>query len=277
MRKNYYEDLVGDKELSIEEKSAKIFENWSNVANEFGEEPSATIRDLYLRELNTKFVIEYLNDSDFIIDVGCGNGFATSDYADHSKNAVGVDYVPEFIESAWKLHKKDNLEFMVGNILNLENIRKRFGQFDNVIAERTLINLVSWEDQQTALKELDSLLKINGLLILTEVTLQGHKSIDDLRLKYGLPIIEKHWNNCYIDEDLLLSYLANSYDLVKRYNFGFYTLISKVIYPASIYPEEPKFDAMVNKMASELDSIYHIDNAPGHQVVFVFKKNRDMN
>jgi ubiquinone/menaquinone biosynthesis C-methylase UbiE len=274
MRKDYYKDLVGDQELSKEGKSKKIFENWSNIAQEFGEEPSATIRDLYLRALNTQFVLKYLADSDVVVDIGCGNGFATSCYADHSKKTVGVDYIPEFVESARKLHKKDNLEFMVGNILNLENIR--FAQFDKVIAERTLINLVSWEDQQTALKELDSLLKINGLLILTEVTLQGHKSVDDLRSKYGLSIIEKHWNNCYIDEDLLLLYLADSYDLVERYNFGFYSLISKVIYPASIYPEEPKFDAMVNKIASDLDSIYHINNSPGHQVVFVFRKNREI-
>jgi SAM-dependent methyltransferase len=258
--------------VSSEEKSKKVFENWSNVAKDNGESPDASIRDLYLRDLNTKYVISYLDDSDTIIDIGCANGFATSKYANCVKRAIGVDYIPEFVKYANKLHKRDNLQFIVGNILDLGGIKEIYGTFDKLVIERTLINLCSWEDQKRALCEADNLLKIGGLLILTEVTLQGHESIDSLRIKYGLPILEKHWNNSYIDENLLMAHLENSYFLIRRYNFGFYSLISKVIYPASIYPEEPRFDADINRIASELDQIFRISNGPGHQVLFVFKK-----
>lgn len=275
MRKEYYHDLTSDKD-TLNERKEKIFENWSNVAKEYGDSPSATIRDLYLRDLNTKITVNYLEKSDSVIDVGCGNGFATSYYANYVKKAIGVDYIPAFIESAKELHKKENLEFVVGDILNLGDIKNQFGKFDRVIAERTLINLVSWEDQQKAIKELDSLLKIGGLLILTEVTLQGHKSIDDFRVRFGLPIIEKHWNNCYIDEQALMIYLEHSYEPIERHSFGFYSLVSKVIYPASIYPKEPEFDSELNRIAHDLDSIIKIKNAPGHQVFFVFKKISDL-
>ena len=282
MRKNYYEDLTNGINLSDEDKKQSIFDNWQNVAANYGEQEDATIRDLLLRDLNTKQVCKFIDKDNDIIDIGCGNGFATAIYSDSAKSAIGVDYIPQFIEKANKVHCKKNLRFRVGDILDLSNIIQKYGKFDVVIAERTLINLVSWDDQKKAIKQLDSILKQNGLLILTEVTIQGHESMDILREKHGLPILEKHWNNLYIDEKAMMDYLMQSnyghdtcYSLIHKYTFGFYSIISKVLYPCLVYPEESAFNSHINKIAAEFDPQIPI-NGIGHQRLFVFKKHYDL-
>ncbi len=277
MRNEYYKDLTDGKELSMEARSKAVHDNWENVAKEFGNREDATIRDLCLRALNTEKTCKYLCHTDKIIDVGCGNGFATAEYSKHVRSAVGVDYIPEFVSQANRLHKDhDNLRFVVGDIRDLSSVKDTYGKFDKVIAERTLINLASWDEQKKAILELDSLLVPYGLMILTEVTVQGHESVDKIRTSIGLPIIEKHWNNVYIDEDRLRGVFGTAYTFVTRESFGLYSLISKVVYPYLIYPEEPKFDASINKLAAELDQLFEIRNEIGHQVFWVFRKVCDI-
>ena len=282
MRKNYYEDLTSGISPSNEDKRQLIFENWANTAKDYGDEPDATIRDLLLRKLNTAETCKFIQNTDRIIDIGCGNGFATKSYASCADSGIGVDYIPAFVEKANEINGGQNLQFLTGDILDLSSIKKEYGEFDKVIAERTLINLVSWDDQKKAIGQLDSLLRPGGLLILTEVTIQGHESIDNLREKYGLSILEKHWNNVYIDENMLLDHLSQSsyghgvaYELIHKYTFGFYSLVSKVLYPYMIYPDEPSFDSRINKAAAELEFVYPIDNL-GHQRLFVFRKNTNL-
>lgn len=277
-RTGRYEDLNVGKELSLEQRKESVYNNWVNVAKKYGEQPDATIRDLYLRELNTLAVIQYLQEDDSIIDIGCGNGFATAEYAKIVRQTIGIDYIEGFVEKSKELHTEiiadRDLSFIVGDILDLSKIKEEYGQFDKVISERTLINLASWDEQRQALDQLSSLLEVGGLLLLTEVTLQGHERVDEIRQQFNLPILEKHWNNVYIDEVLLLDYLLCSglYTLVVRESFSLYTLLSRVVNAVLALPNEPSFDAPVNEIAFRLSQKFSIENGPGYHVLFVFRK-----
>lgn len=275
-RIEYYKDLTQGRELSPEERKKLVRKNWMDIAEKYGKQPDATIRDLYLRKLNTIAVNQYIEKNDSVIDVGCGNGFASVEYARTAKFTLGVDYVQKFIDEANELHREviatKNLRFLVGDVLDLSEIKRKYGEFDKVISERTLINLLSWDEQMQALDQLSSLLKLKGLLLLTEVTLQGHESIDKIRQEFCLPVIEKHWNNVYLDENVLVDYLAESYSLIARENFSLYILLSRVVNAALSLPNEPSFDAPINEIAFRLSQKFSINDGPGHQVLFVFQK-----
>ena len=275
-RIEYYADLTSGKAVDADEQSRLVRENWIKAAKEHGDSPDATIRDLYARELNTEAALKWIKPTDWIIDVGCGNGFATAKYAEKAERTIGVDYISEFVDHATRLHseiaKGHRLEFIEGDVRDLAWIKDTFGMFDKVLSERTLINLASWEEQILALDQLASLVKVGGYLFLLEVTNQGHESVDKARQRYGLDILEKHWNNVYLDEELLIEHLASDFQLVKKESFSLYTLISKVLYPATIMPEEPQFDAPINSIARDLSKVFSLNEDIGHTILFVFKR-----
>ena len=275
-RTDYYKDLIKDKDVTDEERTKLVKENWCNVAEKYGDSPTATVRDMYARQNNTEVISKYIRPGNKVLDVGCGNGFATAEYAKEADYTVGVDYIPEFIRRAKELHKPlicaHKLAFEVGDIRYLDPIKDRYGTFDKVLSERTIINLASWEEQKGALHQLSNLVQTGGYLILLDVTNQGHHSVDKVRQHYGLDIIEKHWNNIYLDEVLLIAELAGEFQLVKKDSFSLYTLISKVIHPLIVAPQEPKFNSLINKLACELAREFTVEEHIGHTVLYVFKK-----
>lgn len=275
-RIEYFTDLTAGKDLDTAERAKCIYENWKKAAQSRGLKPDATIRDLYARALNTEAVVKYIKDTDRVLDVGCANGFATVKYAEKAEFTIGVDYVAEFITHAHDLHKNlvkaNKLDFLEADILNLGWIKDLYSQFDKVICERTLINLSSWDQQKQALDQLGSLVRVGGLLLISEATVQGHESVDKVRLQFGLDILEKHWNNLYIDETVLEKHLSRDFHLVSKESFSLYILLSRVINAALSLPKEPRFNAPINKLAYELSHSFSVKESVGHTVFFVFKK-----
>lgn len=255
-------------------QKAKIYNRWQEKARQFGSKYSATIQDFYFRKLNTFMVLKYLNFDDRLLDVGCGNGVATAEYAKSAKFTIGIDYLPKFIEIAGKkyqdLVKAGKLEFKVGNILELEKLD--LPKFDKVTCERTLINLTTWNDQKRAVENIWKVLKPQGQLLLTEVTVQGHQTLDSFREVVKLPPVEKYWSNLYLDEPKFERYVEKFFKIVEKIRFGTYGLVSKIVHPALVAPREPQFLAKINKIAYEI-SKHHIGaDGPSHTVFYVLKK-----
>ena len=277
-RTKYYEDLTRGDAITPQERSKLVRQNWEKAATDLGSQKDATIRDLFMRELNTQFACKFISEGDRVIDVGCGNGIATVEYGKAALWALGVDYIPQFIDAANDLHKETveagKVEFQVGDILDLAEIRARYGEFDVVVSERTIINLADWDEQKQAVDELSSLLKKGGFLILTEVTKQGHESVDALRQEFGLPGLQKHWNNVYLDEAVLEEHLSGRFELIDRENFGVYILLSRVVNAVQAYPQEPAFDAPINEIGFKLAQRLRWPEGPGHHIAMVFKKEQ---
>lgn len=256
------------------DKKAKIKKRWEEKAKIFGTKPQAVIRDIEFRKLSNSTVASYLDKKDYVLDIGCGNGYATTYYSNYCRKILGVDYLPKFIELSklkYKKHiKNGKLEFQIGDILKpgFPN-----GIFDKIICERTIINLTSWQNQQKALSNLSKLLKKNGLLLLTEISIQGHKSLDDIRKKVGLPIVEKYWSNLYLDEPKFERFIKKLFKIQEKKRFGTYMLVSKIIHPMLVYPREPKFEAKINKIAAQVAKIIPWEDGPSHVVFYVLKKN----
>ncbi len=238
------------------EKTGKkeILDYWDQKAKELKELPQATMRDIQLRLLEIDLILGQLKNSEEVLDVGCGNGFATEIYSEKAKSIVGIDFSSEMIHQAnQQLHQKQgnnkNISFRQMDVLNLafpEN------SFDVVISERCLINLRSWEDQRQAMLEIKRVLKSGGRFLMIEGTNEGLNGLNIIRESYGLHKIERHWHNLLLDDDKLMDFLENNFKINEIRSLGTYYLISRVVHPLMVLPEEPKFEAKINEVARKI-------------------------
>src|SRR3989338_9009655 len=70
--------------------------------------------------MEIKTVLELLRKNDVLLDVGCGNGFATSIYAQKCSKTVGLEFAKSMIKSAREAHGRKNLIFEEGDVISLK-------------------------------------------------------------------------------------------------------------------------------------------------------------
>lgn len=261
-------------EQERKEKFRIVKDYWNRQGEEYKDSPLATIKDHQFRLLEMYFIRDLLNQDDVVIDIGCANGYQTFHYAEKVKKIIGIDYAEKLIEEANKAKEKNpfgrKVDFKVGDVLIKDD--SLTNSADVVICERLLINLPTYEDQETAIKNIHSVLKPKGKLILSEVTQKGHDKLNELRNIFGLGKIKVHWHNLYIDEDKFIPFLSEHFNILSIERFGMYQFISKVIYPLLVYPEEPKFDAKINEIARIIGSKITNFKDASHQVTFILEK-----
>ncbi len=229
--------------------SKDIFDFWEKegLSKPPGDLVTHKDRNQVSLEINT--ITKLLNGSDAALDVGCGNGFATSVYAKKCSRVVGIDYSDNMVNAASKAYKMKNLDFKPGNVLSLGS---EIGKFSAVLSTRCLINLTSWDEQKRSIVNLHRILSKGGRLILTEGIKQGRDNLNKLRNKMGLSSMPKVWHNLDFDELKLLPFLKKFFVIKKDVRFGLYDVLTRVIYPAAIYPREPKHGTDFHSIAERI-------------------------
>ncbi len=96
------------------------------------------------------FFIDNVSREDSVIDIGCGNGLVACDVADQAKKIVGIDMNDDNIKKALEICKKDNVEFIVGNVLTYNFDTK----FDKIIFSNVLEHI---EERVDFLKKLHTI------------------------------------------------------------------------------------------------------------------------
>lgn len=64
-----------------------------------------------------KFFVDNVDESDFVLDIGCGNGALTYDVASKVKRIVGIDLSEKNISIAKRTYSRENIEYICGNAL----------------------------------------------------------------------------------------------------------------------------------------------------------------
>lgn len=151
-----------------------------------------TVTDLY-GETNAKisaaYLLPHIKPTSHILDVGCGPGTITADFAQIAKSGktIGIDYSAGVIERASKSFPPSthpNLSFTVGNALKLEFPDNTF---DIVHVHQVLMHL-PLPGPVTALKEFLRVLKPGGLVAVRESSVSKI-----LSLKPDIPAIRGYW------------------------------------------------------------------------------------
>lgn len=115
-------------------------------------------------ENSAKFLVPYLKRNSTILDVGCGPGTITVDFAQNyvpQGKVVGVEYSKSVLERAEALAKSKgvtNIEFAFGDIYDLKYPDH---SFDVVYAHQVLQHL---SDPVSALREMRRVVKPNGVV-----------------------------------------------------------------------------------------------------------------
>ena len=214
----------------------EIRDYWTRQAREHGTSHAASWTDFPVMQMEVRELIARLADGDRVLDVGCANGSSTVQFASQRRVRVrGLDYIPAMIDAARahlagvREHMVGDVEFDVGDITAL---REPDGAYDKVVVVRVVINLADWSRQVTALRECARVLRPGGLLLLSEATVQGWRSMNGFRAEWGLPEIAMPAFNTYLDEAMVVEAVAAELELVEIVNFAStYFVLTRVFKP----------------------------------------------
>lgn len=264
------------KQLTLEE--IKAF--WARQARMHGLSPAASWSDVSVLDLEVRELTTRLADGDRVLDVGCGNGFSTVQFASQKRVSIrGIDYIRELIEqanerlAALSAPLPGSAEFAVGDLMALD---EPANAYDKVIAIRVIINLGGWESQRSALHACGRVIKPGGLLLLSEATLQGWTKLNAFRAEWGLPAIPIPPFNTYLDEAQVIAAMEPSFELLELVNFAStYFVGTRVLKPLLAELLESRVDAADpnlhwNRWWATLPSWGDY----GTQKLFVFRKVR---
>jgi 2-polyprenyl-3-methyl-5-hydroxy-6-metoxy-1,4-benzoquinol methylase len=66
-----------------------------------------------------RFASENIDSNQVVVDAACGMGYGTKFLSKFSQNAIGIDISEESIQMAQKYYQSDNIQWKVGDVLNL--------------------------------------------------------------------------------------------------------------------------------------------------------------
>lgn len=251
-----------------------------------GTETYATSHDFNLKELEIGFILESIKDYikpdsiTKILDIGCGNGYTDIRIAQSVKaEIIGIDFSQELISGAQHLNKRFRDSMLSIPYFNIGDVRKlswNAAHFDVIISERCLLNLPDKDTQRSVILEAHRILKKDGIYIMVEGTRNGLRQLNELRVDVGLQPIpdrsESNVSSLKFEEEEIEKFLSKYFKIVKKQHFGMYYLISRVVHPLLVYPDEPKFDARLNDVARRV-AIHRPDyNNMGHIVGYILAK-----
>ena len=258
--------------------SAEIRQYWASQAQTQGASPDASWSDHCAIQLEVRELLKWLKDGDRVLDVGCANGYSSAQLAAERRiHLHGIDYVPAMIDLARRRADElrgrlaGTLEFSVGDVTRLEG---ETGVYDKVITTRVLINLGDWPAQHAAVLACARMVKMGGLLLLSEATVQGWRNLNAFRAEWRLPPIPMPSFNTYLDETQLIDALAPEMDLVEEVRFSSsYFVGTRVLKPLLVQALDIDVDAADphmhwNRWWAELPA----RGDYGTQKLFVFRK-----
>jgi len=114
--------------------------------------------------------LEYLQDEQNILDIGCGNGRLNESLKKKKLYYNGVDNSGNLIMRAQRKYPQQF--FQVGDILKLPFVKE---EFDAALAVAVLHHIPSAKLRRAALKEISRVLKPNGYLLMTNWNLWQNK------------------------------------------------------------------------------------------------------
>ncbi|MBP6924069.1 MAG: class I SAM-dependent methyltransferase [Candidatus Pacebacteria bacterium] len=246
-----------------EEDITEVKEMWNEAARAKKDSPLTTTHDRILRDMEISAILKRIPDSKKtlkVLDIGCGNGFSTLEYAKARPHEFhGVDFSAEMIKYA-ELAKKKATKKLKGKVTFKEgdalSIDAKDGAYDIITTDRCIVNLVTVEDQKKAIKEIHRLLKKGGHAIICEGTKQGFDNINSLRVLAKLPVMKNHWHNIYLDETKLEPVMKKLFEVIEIDPFAStYYIASRVFNAlAATDPTKPDYFSSINKVAALMPS-----------------------
>jgi len=228
--------------------------------------------DKHLLNAEIELIRQRITPHAKILDAGCGEGEGTVVYSTIPGVIVhAVDFSETRLAMArQRLAGCGNVLLKQVDFLGKYNCD---GDYDLVISQRFLINLMEWPLQQKVLLDLMGVLRPGGRLLMLEGSQQGVESLNELRSALGLEPIPVKWHNLFFDDDLLISFMRqNGYSLIEQDGLGTYFMLTRGIRP--IVDAHVNWDCDFNRLAAlpKIRELLKFKTAFSRIKLFVFQK-----
>jgi len=186
---------------------------WDSQAQMHAESHWSSWGDIYMINLEVEMIGHYVQSGQSVLDVGCANGYSTFQQLDKDpKSITGIDFSDEMIANAEKTRnsldpaKARRCRFQVGDIRSLDFPDN---SFDLVYTTRVLINLPTWNDQITGIRECLRVCKRGGSVVFSEAFWEPLALLNAIRALKQLPPLVEHDFNRYLKKHLLEEFLSS--------------------------------------------------------------------
>jgi len=183
-----------------------------------------------------------------VLDAGCGEGEGTLVYCAVPNVMIhAVDFsVTRLKKAASRLKGQQNVKLEQIDFLGEHRLDR---DYDIVVSQRFLINLMEWELQKKVLLGLMGLLKSGGKLLMLEGSKQGVDSLNEFRAAWGLEPIPVKWHNLFFDDDKLINFMKeHGCNLLEQDGLGTYFLLTRGVRPN--FDKELNWDCEFNRVAA---------------------------
>ncbi|MEK6730684.1 MAG: class I SAM-dependent methyltransferase [Pseudomonadota bacterium] len=182
--------------------------HYNKEATNKGSSKESTMHDIFIRDKEIEFIFNTIDktykkqDKNLtILDVGCGNGYLLSQlsarYPDFKFHGL------EFNKELYKLASERTLKNvqLIQDDCRKDNFKPN--SFDIVISERVLINLLSKEDQITAIEKIYTILNTDGIFIMIESFIEPLVNLNKAQQELCLTEMKPAYHNNYLSESII--------------------------------------------------------------------------
>lgn len=225
--------------------------NNKEVLEYWNKDEVESMYDKHLINGEINLINSKISDESKILDAGCGEGEGTLVYAQRKNVTI---HAADFSET--RLHKaKERLS----HLANVELMKIDFlsdyevdGDYDYIVSQRFLINLMEWELQKRVILDLSKRLKVGGKLLMLEGSKDGVDQLNVIRGFLGLDPIPVKWHNLFLKNDLLEPFLKeNNLKVIEKDGLGEYFLLTRGIRP--YFDRELNWDSRFNEIAADVN------------------------
>lgn len=249
-------------------------------------DPYATSRDSNQRELEIFAIMRALQSEQKgrLVDFGCGNGYTLLSLAKNLRGWIfeGIDFSQELIDGANVLREDANnnlqssVAFQCGDALS-HILETESNSIDVVLTERFLLNLPSKQMQQSFIQNIARTLRGGGLFLMCEGSMDGFRELNRLRSIAGLEEIAPTGTDNlsairFEDCDMEQFVESTGFEIVRKEGFSYFFVMSRALYPALVYPQQPEFKSKINAIACELQKQLPLIPGVGSNVLWVLRK-----
>jgi SAM-dependent methyltransferase len=207
--------------------------------------------DKHLLEAEIGLIRRRIVERSKVLDAGCGEGEGTIVYSSiPGVRVTGVDFSETRLQkAAERLAHRPDVVLRQVDFLGKYQLPT---DFDFVVSQRFLINLMEWELQQKVLLDLMARLKPGGRLLMLEGSQPGVDSLNALRGAFGLDPIPVLWHNLFFDDKRLVEFMqSHGFALKEEDGLGTYFALTRGIRPA--LDQELNWDSPFNEAAASAE------------------------
>jgi SAM-dependent methyltransferase len=228
--------------------------------------------DKHLLGAEIELIRDHIPANARILDAGCGEGEGTLAYSSVPGVTVqAVDFSDTRLRKAReRLYGLKNVTLKKADFLGSYDLDC---DYNIIISQRFLINLMEWELQQKVLLDLMGMLAKGGRLLMLEGSRQGVDSLNEFRSALGLDAIPVKWHNLFFDDQKLTDFMTNhGYELVAEEGLGAYFLLTRGIRPA--LDQKLNWDCEFNRLAaaSKMKDLLQLGSNFSRLKLWIFQK-----